>query len=149
MAASKVSYFLDILSKTPAHQNLFVSANQIIQIQRILQKTISPQLAKRCLIGKFSEGILVIYVDSSAIAAKLKHITPSLLKKFGSQVNTIQVIVNNQGYKNAISLSTNYKPQLSQKAAQNLSELVLVIPMSPLRTAVESLLHNCKPDELC
>lgn len=147
MATSKVSCFLDILSKTPAHQNLFVSANQIIQIQHIFRKIVSPQLAKRCFIGKFSEGVLVIYADSSAIAAKLKHIVPSLLKKFGSQVNTIQVIVNNQCHKNVKGISSNYKPQLSQKAVQNLSELVLVIPVSPLRTAVESLLNNCKPNE--
>ncbi|SDY88079.1 DciA family protein [Nitrosomonas sp. Nm33] len=146
MTAHRVSGFLNVLSRMPAHQSLFVSANQIIEIQRTFFRIVSPQLAKRCIIGKFSDGLLVIYADSSAIAAKLKYITPSLLRKFDSQVESIQIIVYTDYRKNLFSISSKQKPQLSQRAAQNLNQFALAMPLSPLRTAIESLLNNCKTE---
>ncbi|SDH10889.1 Protein of unknown function [Nitrosomonas sp. Nm132] len=146
MTTRRVDNFLSILSGMPAHQSLFVSANQIIQIQHLFLRMISPQLAKRCVIGKFSDGILIIYADSSAIAAKLRQITPSLLSKFDSQVVSIQIVVDARCRRNSMSISSKQKPQLSQSAAQDLNQLALAMPVSPLRTAIESLLNNCKPN---
>ncbi len=147
MAANSVGDFLDILGRMPAHQNLFISANQIIQLQHTFIKIISPQLAKRCVIGKFSNGILVIYADSSPVAAKLRHIIPSLVNKLGPpQVTSIQIIV--RGYYSKNTTNNNLikrKPFLSQVATQNLHQLASAMPVSPLRIAIESLLDNCEP----
>lgn len=145
MVTNSVGDFLDILSRMPTHQNLFVSANQIIQLQHTFQKIISPQLAKRCTIGKFFNGILIIYADSSPVAAKLKHIAPSLLNKLGSQVTSIQIVVRTTCHENSINILAKRKLLLSQVATQNLNQLVLAMPASPLRTAIESLLDHCKP----
>lgn len=145
MTTRRVGSFLSTLSGMPSHKGLFVSANQIIEIQHVFLRIISPQLAKRCVIGKFSDGMLIIYADSSAIAAKLRQITPSLLDKLGSQVVSIQIVVNARCRKNSMNISSKQYPQLSQSAAQDLHQLALVIPASPLRTAIESLLNNCKP----
>ncbi|SFN02938.1 DciA family protein [Nitrosomonas communis] len=147
MTANSVGDFLDILGKMPAHQNLFISANQIIQLQNTFLKIISPQLAKRCVIGKFYNGILVIYADSSPVAAKLKHIIPSLLNKLGPpQVSSIQIIVRSCYSKNTtINNLIKRKPLLSQVATQNLRQLTLAMPVSPLRSAIESLLNHCEP----
>lgn len=146
MTTHKVSGFLSVLSRMPAYQSLFISANQVIEIQRTFFKIVPPQLAKRCIIGKFSDGLLVIYADSNAIAAKLKYITPSLLRKFGSRVESIQIIMYTDYRKNSFSISSKQKPQLSQRAAQNLNQFALAMPLSPLRTAIESLLNNCKTE---
>ena len=147
MTTRRVDNFLSILSGMPAHQSLFLSANQIIQIQHLFLRIISPQLAKRCIIGKFSDGILIIYADSSPVAAKLKHIIPSLLTKLDSpQVTSIQIIVRSCYSKNTtINNLIKRKPLLSQVATQNLRQLTLAMPVSPLRIAIESLLDNCEP----
>lgn len=143
MTSRRVNAFLRMLGSMPAYRNLFVSVNQIMQLQHTFLKIVPPQLAKHCVIGKFSNGILTIHASGGAVAAKLKHIIPSLLDKLGPQVTSIQISVRCY-QKNVINASSQRKRLLGQIAIQNLNQLAENIPVSPLRSAIKSLLDNCK-----
>lgn len=137
----RVAVFILALGRMPAYRGLFASINQVIQLQHAFSKIVSPQLARHCVIGRCSKQILIIYVDSSAIAAKLRHITPTLLEKLGSHhVVSIRIVVRRYCYKQTISVLTKQKPSLSQAATQSLDQLAKTMPASPLKFAIESLL---------
>lgn len=146
MTSHRVDDFLNILGSMPAYRNLFTSVNQIIQLQHTFLKIVPPQLAKHCVIGKLSNGKLVIYAESSAVAAKLKQMIPSLLDKLDSEIISISIQIGMRYYpKNLINASSKKQnPLLSQIATQNLDQLIQAMPASPLRSAIESLLNNCK-----
>lgn len=145
MTYHRVDTFLKALGGMPAQHCLFASINQIIQLQHTFEKIVPPQLTKHCVIGKLVNGKLIIYADSGAVAARLKHIVPSLLDKLGSQVISIFIQIGVHNYpKSEINSPSKQKLPLSQIATQNLNQLAQAMPESPLRTAIESLINNCK-----
>lgn len=144
MSQGRVNAFLSILGTTPAYRDLFASAYQIMRLQCTFQKFISPHLAEHCAIEKFSNGILVIGAENSAVAARLRQIAPSLCKRLGAQINSIQIVVRANRRKHSNNAIAKSKPMLNQAAIHNLKQLALDLPESPLKLAIESLLDNCK-----
>lgn len=146
MAIHKINFFLSALKDAPEHQELFTYVDRISEMQRAFMEIVTPQLAKPCSLGKFTDGKLTILVGNGAVAAKLKQILPSLLSKFHKmgyvEVTAIQITVQANYYTcNADNLSCE-KPEISQSGTENLSKFAANLPPSPLKTAVKSMLNN-------
>ena len=146
MAIHKINFFLSALKDAPEHQELFTYVDRISEMQRAFMEIVTPQLAKPCSLGKFTDGKLTILVGNGAVAAKLKQILPSLLSKFHKmgyvEVTAIQITVQANYYTcHAVNLPRE-KPEISQAGTESLNILATNLPLSPLKTAVTSMLKN-------
>ena len=146
MTIHKINFFLNTLKDTPEHQELFTQVDRISEMQEAFMEAIPPQLLQFCALGKFTDGKLTIIVGNGAIAAKLKQILPSLLSKFHTsgyvEVTSIQITVQANYYTcHAVNLPSE-KPEISQSGTESLNILATSLPLSPLKTAVTSMLNN-------
>mgnify|MGYP002635310490 FL=1 len=142
----KINFFLNTLKDAPEHQELFTQADRISEMQEAFMAVIPPQLVQFCALGKFTNERLTIIVGNGAIAAKLKQILPSLLSKFHTsgyvEVTSIQITVQANYYIcHAVNL-TREKPEISQAGTESLNLLATNLSLSPLKTAVTSMLNN-------
>jgi len=146
MTIHKINFFLKTLKNAPEHQELFTQADRISEMQEAFMEIIPSQLVEFCALGKFTDGKLTIIVGNGAVAAKLKQILPSLLSKFHTsgyvEVTSIQITVQANYYIcHAVNL-TREKPEISQAGTESLNVLATNLPLSPLKTAVTSMLNN-------
>lgn len=75
---------------------LAIRAGDLIQMRRLVRESIPPGLSRSSEVANFRQGTVVISAENSAIAAKLKQLTPRLIGLFverGWQVSAIQVRV--------------------------------------------------------
>ncbi|MGH8764062.1 MAG: DUF721 domain-containing protein [Nitrosospira sp.] len=149
MTARKINFYLSALRLMPDHQRLFGYAGELAVMQQAFMEIAPPQLAQRCALGGFFEGNLVICAHNGAIAAKLRQTLPSLLLKLqaeGYEVTAIRVAVQ----ANYLAVRGNYtstnlsaeKRTIGRAGVESLNGLAAVLPQSPLKIAVESLLKK-------
>lgn len=146
MTIHKINFFLNTLKDAPEHQELFTQVDRISEMQEAFMEVIPPKLIPFCALGKFTSGKLTIIVGNGAIAAKLKQVLPSLLSKFHTsgyvEVTSIQITVQANYYIcHAVNLPRE-KPEISQVGTESLNILATNLPLSPLKTAVTSMLNN-------
>ena len=146
MTIHKINFFLNALKDAPEHQELFIHIDRISEMQEAFIEAIPPQLVQLCSLGKFTNGKLAIIVGNGAVAAKLKQILPSLLSKFHKlgyvEVTAIQITVQANYYTcHTVSLPSE-KPTIDKAGTESLRTLATNLPMSPLKTAVTSMLKN-------
>jgi hypothetical protein len=78
---------------------LAIRAGDLIQMRRLFREHVPPGLSLSSEVANFRQGIVVISAGNSAIAAKLKQLTPRLISLFverGWQVSAIQVRVQDR-----------------------------------------------------
>jgi hypothetical protein len=145
MTARKIDFYLGTLRLTPEHQRLFNHVEKLTEMQRAFKKIMLPNLGKHCALGGFSEGSLTICANNGAIAAKLRHMLPSLLLKLqaaGYEVTAIRIAVQ----ANYCGIRGNDFPdrkrQIDKGGIKSLNVLAADLGDSPLKTAVESLLEK-------
>ena len=145
MTARKIDFYLGTLRLTPEHQRLFNHVEKLTEMQRAFKKIMLPNLGKHCALGGFSEGSLTICADNGAIAAKLRHMLPSLLLKLqaaGYEVTAIRIAVQ-ANYRDIRGDDfPDRKRQIDEGGIKSLNVLAAGLGDSPLKTAVESLLEK-------
>ncbi|MBN9132489.1 MAG: DUF721 domain-containing protein [Nitrosospira multiformis] len=145
MIARKIDFYLGTLRLTPEHQRLFNHVEKLTEMQRAFKKIMPPNLGKHCALGGFSEGSLTICADNGAIAAKLRHMLPSLLLKLqaaGYEVTAIRIAVQ-ANYRDIRGNDLpERKRQINEGGIKSLNVLAAGLGDSPLKTAVESLLEK-------
>lgn len=143
MTARKINFYLGTLRLTPEHQRLFNHVEKLTEMQRAFTKIMPPNLGRHCALGGLSEGSLTICADNGAIAAKLRHMLPSLLLKLqaaGYEITAIRIAVQaNYGDIRGNDLSDR-KREIGKGGIRSLNVLAAGLEDSPLKTAVESLL---------
>jgi len=75
---------------------LAARAADLLELRRLFRENVPPGLAAASQVANFREGAIIIMAENSAIAAKLKQLTPRLTTLFlekGWQVNAIRVQV--------------------------------------------------------
>ena len=145
MTVRKINFYLASLGAAADQQGLFAQANQLTLMQQTFVEIAPPQLAGHSTLGWFSEGNLTLYASSGAIAAKLKQISPSLLLKFqkkGYEVTAIRVAVQAYNHINSMDNLVDKNLRMGPVGMESLSQLAAGLPVSPLKTAVESLLKK-------
>jgi hypothetical protein len=96
MSVRKINFYFDALSLTREHRQLFIHMDKLIELQQVFVEIAPLQLARFCTLGAFFEGNLTICASNGAIAAKVRQIVPSLLRKFqarGYEVTAIRIAV--------------------------------------------------------
>lgn len=128
-----------LLGNNPELKPLALQLDQLAQLQKKWAAIAPAPFDQLCRTGLLQNGLLMIYTNSSAIAAKLKLLAPSLLKKLqneGVKVTSIRVQVQVESKPRAPAARRQH---ISQIAARNLLELAEKLPDSPLRSALKKL----------
>lgn len=149
MTPLKVDSYLNLLGKSPEYAGLLSAARQLFKDQSTFHKLIPRQLAQYCHLSRITNGKLTILAENGAIAAKLKQLSPSLLRKLqqcGWEVTSFQILVQAQNS----TANTKYiekqmdikKPKLSHSGKECFNQLAATLPDSELKEAIHSLLKN-------
>lgn len=141
----KIGVYLNSLNESPEDHSLSHQINKLNEAQQIFSSIIPAQLIKHCTLGLPSDERLIIFAENGAVAARLKQLSPSLLRKaqkFGFEITSIQIAVQAYRHIHKADKSQIKKRQLSQSGKENLSQLAISLPASELKSAIESLLKN-------
>ena len=159
MTARKIDFYLGTLRLTPEHQRLFNHVEKLTEMQRAFKKIMLPNLGKHCALGGFSEGSLTICADNGAIAAKLRHMLPSLLLKLqtaGYEVTAIRIAVQADCNSPITGRRSTGKPGIDSAGRESLAQLAKKLPgsaseplyASSLKSAIIALLETqARPDK--
>ncbi|MFY9327227.1 MAG: DciA family protein [Georgfuchsia sp.] len=137
MASRNIADYLDAdnnLARLSAH------AGRLLKLQRIFERAAPAALAQHGRVANMKLGKVVIHAANSAIAAKIRQLTPRLTESFrqsGVDVNEIQVKVQPGIEKDVVS---KHEPpaDIGIETKQGLTSLAQSLPQdSPLRTALE------------
>jgi len=140
MAAHKLDYFL---GTSPTLHTLQTEAKKLACTQQAWGKIAPPALLAATCVGALQQGVLTIYVNNGAVAAKLKQQAQSLLGKLresGLEVTSIRFEVQ---VRVAESTAKHEKEiALSAVALNSLEHLADDLEDSPLRDALRRLVKH-------
>ena len=91
MPTQKISFWL---TAPPEVKALTKKVSHLSRLQQVFCEAAPPQLARACRVSNLRAGTLVVLADNPAVAAKLRHLAPSLLnkvQKFEAEVTGIRV----------------------------------------------------------
>ncbi len=128
--------FLDRAEEVGA---LMPKARRLLRLRQALIRMLPESLSRSCTLANERQGRIVIFAESSAVAAKLKLLAPALrnrLLQTGEQVTSV-----------IIEVQPPARPQdappeekvLTPQAASELEALAAQMPESKLRTAIKTL----------
>ena len=140
MSAHKINFYL---SASERLQSLFTQAQYLIRLQQTWRKIVPANLAGSSKVAAIEQKILIVFVDNGAVAAKLKHLLPSLLKKLQHEqieVNAIQIEVQANNPVNDKRLTRDMP--LSTAARNSLKHLAAGLEDSPLKDSIEKMLAH-------
>lgn len=146
MPTNKIGKFLTASAELKA---LSDKAQRLLQLQNTFFDSAPPLLAQACRVKNFREGVLFIVAENTAVAAKLRQLTPRLLsniRKQEPQITGIQVTVQVTGSRNEVGHPTQ-KNEISVDSIDKLRNLSERIPASPLKSALTNLVrrHSRQP----
>jgi hypothetical protein len=141
---------MEFLRKDSATGGLLPAAERLIQLQQDLNLLLPNGVAAACEAHVSGDGILMIRASSSALAGKLRQMTPSLqtgLVRRGWKVNAIQVRVQPlNSASNSMTYDNSAKPPkvavMTPRALESWNGLVAELDDSPLQQAVKKLLRH-------
>ena len=114
-------------------------AGKFTGLQKIWDGIVPEALRPYTRAGGVKHRRLTVFADNGAIAAKLKLLTPNLLKNLqnkGVEVTSIRIEVQVQSQRRTAPLVAR---TISGQAADTLSQLADNLPDSPLRQALQRL----------
>ncbi|WP_220636002.1 DciA family protein [Georgfuchsia toluolica] len=137
MASRNIADFLNAdsnLARLSAH------AGKLLNLQRIFERAAPAALAQHGRVANMKLGKVVIHATNSAVAAKIRQLTPRLTESFrqsGVDVNEIQVKVQ-PGIASDSGRKQESPADIGIATKQGLTSLAQSLPQeSPLRTALE------------
>ncbi|HEY5994432.1 MAG TPA: DUF721 domain-containing protein [Gallionellaceae bacterium] len=126
----------------PELRGLAQKAGQLAALEQLYRKAIPPALAEYSRVIGFERHTLVIGADNNAIAAKLRHLTPHVLKKVQeSSVEVTGILIKVQVSQPAKPPGTGV-PGLSHAGRQQLTDLAANLHDSPLKRALLRLIKR-------
>ena len=114
---------------------LMPHAEQVISLRQILVGILPANLRRSCDIANYSQGKVVIFAENSAVAAKIKLMTPTLLHDMSqrvAQVTAIEVRVQPR----TVAVQPVIQRELSEEATRSLRKLGEQLSDSKLKDAV-------------
>ena len=126
----------EVLSRADAFAALRAGVEQIVSLESDLTRLLPDYLAKSVEPGFIKEGVLTLFAAHNALAARLRHLEPSLLADLQSRgwaVNTLKVRVRPQPVKEPPPVK---QARMSPVGADALRELSEALAPSPLQAAL-------------
>jgi hypothetical protein len=115
------------------------AAGKVTGLQKVWAEVVPETLSPHTRAGGLKHRRLTVFADNGAVAAKLKLLSPNLLKNLqnkGLEVTSIRIEVQVQSKRRARPASAR---TLSSGAASSLSQFAEQLPDSPLRDALRRL----------
>ena len=119
---------------------LLPQAERLIELRRIYSKLLPQQLLRASYIVNYRQQTVVIFAENSSVAAKLRLLSPRLVKdfsKFGTEVTGIRVEV--QPRQGPVGVLVQIRAQLSPAGAERLEALAKQLPDSKLKQALAAM----------
>ena len=116
--------------------SLMPQARRLIELRGILSAVLPPSLARWCSIANYKQGKVVIFAASSAVAAKLKLMRPTLVEQLsqrGVEVTGLEVRVQALDREHQVFEKSS---KISVEAAARLARLCEQLPDSELKIAL-------------
>jgi hypothetical protein len=135
-----------ILAAEPTLQPVLTKAHELRALAGWLDGFLPPDLARQARVVNFREGEIVLVAASSAAAAKLRLLAPSLanfLQKQRLQVNSVSIRVQPNASRQAL-VATQKSANLSTPALASLRRLYNEMRNCPAREALGALLDRRK-----
>ena len=120
-------------------------AERLIELRRIYSELVPQQLSRSSSIVNYKRQTVVIFAENSAIAAKLKMLSPRLVNDFskrGAEVTGIRLEV--QPRQEPRQALTRKQAKLSAAGAESLEALAKRLPDSRLKQAVTGMAERKK-----
>lgn len=112
---------------------------ELAALQQQYRQLAPPKLAHASQVIGFERQILIIGANNSAIAAKLRQLTPQFVRLFqgaGAKVTGIQIKVQ---VANPVRMRKSPDYSLSVAEKQHLADYAASMPDSPLKSALQRL----------
>ncbi len=112
-------------------------AKRLLALERLYANCVPEALLRASSVANLRDGTLLLRADNGAIASKLKHLAPKLLKVIrenNQEVTDIQVTV--QVRTEAPPAAAPLKPGLSQEHLHQIEALTETLPESSLKAAL-------------
>jgi hypothetical protein len=119
-------------------QSLMPQAEYLLRLRRILADTLPANLRQSCTIANYMQGKVVIFVENSAVAAKLKLMLPELQGVFvkrGVEVTGIGIRVQPKEPEQR----REKHAKLTDEAIRSLQGLADQLPDSKLKNTVAGM----------
>ncbi|GAB5099035.1 DUF721 domain-containing protein [Caballeronia sp. LP006] len=129
----------DVLDRTDAFRALRAGVEQVAALQRDLSTLLPDYLAANVEPGFIKDGVLALFAAHNALAARLRHIEPTLLadlQQRGWAVNSLRVRVRPQSMQDAVPPK---QARMSAAGASALHELAETLAPSPLQEALAKM----------
>ena len=153
MTSQNIKTYLRTLGRNPEYTDLFNQAIQLNKMEQVLTASaiIPAHLNKHYKLGPIMHGRLTLLAENASVAAKLKHISPSLLQKIqklGWKITAIKILVQKPDTANYTAIADkektfNFKkPKISNAGIKSLDRLASTLPDSELKNSIQQLLKN-------
>jgi hypothetical protein len=133
-----------ILAAEPTLQPVLTKAHELRDLASLLDRYLPPELARQARVVNFREGEIVLVAASSAAAAKLRLLAPSLVILFVKQrlqVNSVSIRVQPNGAREQAA-ATQKTVHLSTVTLERMGKLYKTMSASPAREALAALLRR-------
>lgn len=142
MTARKLSGFLSEPASGLAR--LTREAKRLLALSQVWEAIAPPALARSVRVGPVRDGVLTLFADNGAAAAKLKQQLPRLLSSFRQRGHdltgiTVQVQVTTPSWSPRKTVS---RPPIPPAALAGLRALEQELAPSPLKRALTNLLRH-------
>jgi len=143
---NKLERINTVYSKNNQLNRLSLRAQQLNQLNTVLQQMLPPQFQQHCYLANINENILVIHADSANYASLLRFqastLCDAISKHLPQIVNKLDVRVRPLSSNSPEALS---KISLPNSAAKALQQTADNMEESPLKTALTKLAKRQKP----
>lgn len=129
----------EVLGRTDAFAALRAGVEQIAALERDLKQLLPSYLATSVEPGFIKDGVLSLFAAHNALAARLRHLEPTLLSELqqrGWAVNTLKVRVRPQPVKEPPPIK---QARMTPAGADALRELSETLTPSPLQAALAKM----------
>ena len=136
-----------ILDKAPEIRALTLQTRRLMSLQQTLRATLPPNVASQVVVASFTSGTLSVSTTSGAAAAKLRQLTPRLLRKLRleeRELNALRVLVQVPNQHNPLPKKQIFLDNTGREALLTLSSQ---IASAPLRDALIKLAGRTRPSD--
>ena len=141
MHAKRVGEYLDASTGV---NRLTSQAAFLLAVRQILAEALPEPLRRSCAIANYRQGKVIFLAESSAIAARIRLLAPSLVEllgKRGLQVTGLRVDVQPDVQRHT-QLTEGKSLLLSPSATEALARAARSLPEGPLRQALDALVRR-------
>jgi hypothetical protein len=133
-----------ILAAEPTLQPVLTKAHELRDLAGLLDRYLPPDLARQARVVNFRDGEIVLVAASSAAAAKLRLLAPSLVNLFVKQrlqVNSVSIRVQPKGTREGAGVQQK-TVNFSTLTLERMGKLYNTMSASPAREALGVLLRR-------